>query len=215
MFSETSIIKEVNIINKVICYLLVIIGLFLIKDPMFIVLTNVILLLLTKNHKNIFIYNIVTTSFSVLTLLTGRGLWFDKVLLLILYTILLSKVTKLRDLRYVLELTMYKFKQKKITYKLFYGIYFLKNYKKHFRKMMLLKDDYSMKLDIKFIWFILKQSFLKAKEEEHSFEDVNKIRFYNYSKDRTYIEKNTWESWDTTYLICYIIILIIVIVYGR
>lgn len=215
MFSETSIIKEVNIINKVICYLLVIIGLFLIKDPMFIVLTNVILLLLTKNHKNIFIYNIVTTSFSVLTLLTVRGLWFDKVLLLILYTILLSKVTKLRDLRYVLELTMYKFKQKKITYKLFYGIYFLKNYKKHFRKMMLLKDDYSMKLDIKFIWFILKQSFLKAKEEEHSFEDVNKIRFYNYSKDRTYIEKNTWESWDTTYLICYIIILIIVIVYGR
>ena len=215
MFSETSIIKEVNIINKVICYLLVIIGLFLIKDPMFIVLTNVILLLLTKNHKNIFIYNIVTTSFSVLTLLTGKGLWFDKVLLLILYTILLSKVTKLRDLRYVLELTMYKFKQKKITYKLFYGIYFLKNYKKHFRKMMLLKDDYSMKLDIKFIWFILKQSFLKAKEEEHSFEDVNKIRFYNYSKDRTYIEKNTWESWDTTYLICYIIILIIVIVYGR
>ena len=215
MFSETSIIKEVNIINKVICYLLVIMGLFLIKDPMFIVLTNVILLLLTKNHKNIFIYNIVTTSFSVLTLLTGRGLWFDKVLLLILYTILLSKVTKLRDLRYVLELTMYKFKQKKITYKLFYGIYFLKNYKKHFNKMMLLKDDYSMKLDIKFIWFILKQSFLKAKEEEYSFEDVNKIRFYNYSKDRTYIEKNTWESWDTTYLICYIIILTIVIIYGR
>ena len=110
---------------------------------------------------------------------------------------------------------MYKFKQKKITYKLFYGIYFLKNYKKHFNKMMLLKDDYSMKLDIKFIWFILKQSFLKAKEEEYSFEDVNKIRFYNYSKDRTYIEKNTWESWDTTYLICYIIILTIVIIYGR
>lgn len=215
MFSETSIIKEVNIINKVICYLLVIIGLFLIKDPMFIVLTSIILLLLTKSYKKIFIYNILITVFSVLTLFTGSGLWFNKILLLALYTILLSRVTKLKDLRYVLELTLYKFNQKKITYKLFYGIYFLKNYKKHFNKMMLLKDDYSMKLDIKFIWFILKQSFLRAKEEEYSFEEVNKIRFYNYSKDRTYIEKNTWESWDTTYLICYIIILTIVIIYGR
>ena len=39
MFKETSIIKEVNILNKCICYLMVIVSLFIIKDPVFLTFT--------------------------------------------------------------------------------------------------------------------------------------------------------------------------------
>ena len=215
MFSETSILKEVNIVNKFICYLLVIISLILLKDPVFLTFVDGIFLLLSKNDKKIFVINILITIFSVTTIFNPQFLWISKLFFLALYTVLLKKVTELKDLRYVIENTLYKFNQKQITYKLFYFIYFLKNFKKSFNRMLLLSDDYEMKINPKFMWFVVKQSYNKAKLEKSNFEELNKIRFYNYSTTRTYIEENSWESWDTTYLICYIIILLIVIFYGR
>lgn len=215
MFSESSLIKEVNIINKFICYLLVIVGLILIKDPLFLVFVDIIFLLFSRYYKKTFIVNILMALFAFTTIFNPQFLWISKLFFLGLYTVLLKRVTELKDLRYVIESTLYKFNQKKITYRVFYGIYFLKNFKKHFNKMLLLSDDYEMKINPKLIWFIIKQSFNKAKLEKSTFEETNKLRFYNYSSTRTYIEKNTWESWDTTYLICYIIILLIVIFYGR
>lgn len=215
MFNETSIIKEVNIVNKFICYILVIISLILVKDPVFMVFVNGIFLLLSKNDKKIFIINILMAIFSFTVIFNPQFLWISKLFFLGLYTVLLKKVTELKDLRYVLENTLYKFKNKEITYKFFYYIYFLKNFKKSFNRMLLLSDDYDMKISPKFLWFVVKQSYNKAKLEKNNFEEINKMRFYNYSSTRTYIEENTWESWDTTYLICYIIILLIVIFYGR
>lgn len=215
MFNETSIIKEVNIVNKFICYILVIISLILVKDPVFMVFVNGIFLLLSKNDKKIFIINILMAIFSFTVIFNPQFLWISKLFFLGLYTVLLKKVTELKDLRYVLENTLYKFKNKEITYKFFYYIYFLKNFKKSFNRMLLLSDDYDMKISPKFLWFVVKQSYNKAKLEKTNFEEINKMRFYNYSSTRTYIEENTWESWDTTYLICYIIILLIVIFYGR
>lgn len=215
MFSETSMLKEVNIVNKFICYLLVVISLILIKDPVFLTFVDIIFLLLSKDDKKIFIINILMVIFSVTTIFNPQFLWISKLFFLGLYTVLLKKVTELKDLRFVIESTLYKFNNKQVTYKLFYVIYFLKNFKRHFNKMLLLSDDYEMKISPKLIWFILKQSYNKAKLEKNNFEEINKMRFYNYSATRTYIEENTWESWDTTYLICYIIILLIVIFYGR
>ena len=215
MFSETSIIKEVNIVNKFICYLIVIISLILIKDPLYLVFVDSIFLLLSKVNKKIFIINILVTVFAVTTLFNPQFLWISKIFFLALYTVLLKRVTDIKDLRYVIESTLYKFNNKQITYKFFYCIYFLKNFKKNFNKLLLLSDDYEMHITPKFIWFIVKQSYNKAKLEKDNFEQINKLRFYNYSNNRTYVEENTWESWDTTYLICYIIILLIVIFYGR
>lgn len=215
MFKETSIIKEVNILNKCICYLMVIVSLFIIKDPVFLTFTYLIFLLLSKGYRRIFIVNILMTLFSLYTIIYPQYLWISKIFFLVLYTILLKNVTNIKDLRYILEVTLYKFKNKKITYNTFYIIYFLKNFKKNFNRLLSLSDDYKMKFNIKYLFFIIKESYNKAKLERKNFEEINKLRFYNYKTERTYIEKIVWESWDITYLLCYVIILLIVIFYGR
>lgn len=215
MFSDSSIIKEVNIVNKVICYILVLVGLIILKDPVFLTFVDIIFLLLSGNNRKVFIINILITVFSVYTIFNPQFLWISKLFFLGLYTVLLKSVTEIKDLRYVLESTLYRFKQKQITYKVFYSLYFLKTFKNNFNRLIRLSDDYDMKLTPKFICFVFKQSFIKAKLGKDNFEEVSKMRFYNYASTRTYIEKNTWERWDTTYLICYIIILLLVIIYGR
>ena len=215
MFNDTSIIKEVNILNKVICYLLVILILIICKDNLYIILSNIFLLLITKQYIKLFKFNIIVTFLILLNLFFPHFLWIIKLCVLIIYTILLSKVTKLSELRYVIEVTLYRFKNKKITYKLFYSIYFIKNFKKYIKRMIILKDDYSIPLSFKFIIFILKQAYIKAKNDKKDFIIINNKRFYNISSNRTYIDKIRWESWDTNYLICHIVILIITFFYGR
>lgn len=215
MFSDTSIIKEVNIINKTVCYLMVLIMLVLGKSSLYIILVDMFFLLLTKNYKRIFIFNIILTIFVILNIFFPHFLWIIKLCFLIIYTLLLHKVTKINELRYVIEVTLYRFKNKRITYKLFYMIYFLKNFNKNVKRMLILKDDYLIKINPKFILFIIKQSYLKAKKSKYDFVSINSERFYNYSEKRTYIEKITWESWDNTYLVSHIIILFLTYFYGR
>ena len=215
MFSDTSIIKEVNIINKTLCYLLVLIMLILGKSPVYILIVDIFFLLLTKTYKKLFITNIVLTVLVILNIFFPHFLWIIKLLFLVLYTMLLKKVTKLTELRYVIEVTLYRFKNKQITYKLFYTIYFLKNFNKNVKRMLVLRDDYLIPLNPKFLFFILKQSYLKAKASKKDFVAMNSMRFYNYSENRSYIEKITWESWDNTYLVSHIIILLLTYFYGR
>lgn len=215
MFNDTSIIKEVNILNKVLCYILVLIMLIVGKDPIYILIVDMFFLLLTKSFKKMFITNILLTGLVVLNIFFPHFLWIIKILFLVLYTLLLKKVTKLSELRYVIEVTLYRFKNKKITYRLFYFIYFLKNFNNNIKRMLVLKDDYLIKLDFKFLYFIIKESYKKAKGARREFVVINSMRFYNYSEKRTYIEKITWESWDNTYLISHIIILVLTFFYGR
>ena len=215
MFNETSIIKEVNIINKVLCVIIVLFISILCNDITFILFIDIFLLLITKQYNHLFKYNLIVTILLLLNYLFPHFLWITKILLIIIYIILLSKVTRITELRYIIEKTLYKFKNKKITYRFFYLIYFLKKFKNHFNKMLVLKDDYAIKLTPKFLIFIIKESYIKAKNSKCDFIETNDIRFYNFLKERTYIEKITWESFDTSYLICHIIILIITLVYGR
>ena len=215
MFNDTSIIKEVNILNKVLCYILVLIMLIVGKDPIYILIVDMFFLLLTKSFKKMFITNIILTGLVVLNIFFPHFLWIIKMFFLVLYTLLLKKVTKLSELRYVIEVTLYRFKNKKITYRLFYFIYFLKNFNNNIKRMLVLKDDYLIKLDFKFLYFIIKESYKKAKAARGEFVVINSMRFYNYSEKRTYIEKITWESWDNTYLISHIIILVLTFFYGR
>jgi len=215
MFSDTSIIKEVNILNKTICYLFVLIMLIVGNAPIYILLMDIFFLLLTKNYRKLFISNLVLTGLIILNIFFPHFLWIIKFFFLVIYTILLKKVTKVSELRYIIELTLYRFKNKKITYKLFYVIYFLKNFNKHLKRMLILKDDYLIKLDFKFLFFIIKEAYLKAKASKKDFVVTNSMRFYNYSEKRSYIEKITWESWDNTYLVSHIIILLITFFYGR
>ena len=215
MFNDTSIIKEVNILNKVFCYILVLVMLIIGTDPIYVLIVDMFFLLLTKSFRKMFITNILLSILVILNIFYPHFLWIIKILFLVLYTLLLKKVTKLSELRYVIEVTLYHFKNKKITYKLFYCIYFIKSFNKNIKRMLVLKDDYLIKLSPKFLLFIIKESYLKAKASKKEFVVVNSMRFYNYSEKRTYIEKVTWESWDNTYLISHVIIFILTFFYGR
>lgn len=215
MFNDNSIIKEVNIINKFICYLIVIISLLLCKEVLFLLFINLFLLLITKQYKKLFITNIINIFISLLAIIFPQILWITKLIILIIYTILLKKVTQAIELRYVLESTLYRFQKKKITYKILYFIYFIKYFKYNIRKLYILKDDYEIKVDFKFIKFLISKSYHKTKYQLTELMEINKLRFYNYTKDRTYIEKITWESWDTSYLISHIIIFLLTCFYGR
>jgi len=215
MFNENSIIKEVNIINKVVCYLLVIICLLLCNEPIFMLFINLFLLLITKQYQNLFKTSIANSFILIFCIFFTHLLWITKLLTLIIYTILLKKVTKATELRYVLESTLYRFQTKKITYHILYIIYFIKYYKNNLKKLLILKDDYSIKVNFNFIKFIIQKSYQKTKVELKDLMEINKLRFYNYSKVRTYIEKPTWESWDTNYIVSHLIILLLTVFYGR
>lgn len=215
MFNTDSIIKEVNIINKVICYGIIILALLLCSEPIFIVFVNAFLLLITKQYQNLFKTNIFIIIVALLGILFPQILWITKLGILVIYTILLKKVTRAIELRYILESTLYRFQQKKITYKILNIIYFGKYFKRNIKRLMILKDDYGLNYNMNFISFMIKKSYHKTKEQMKEFIQTNKLRFYNDSNQRTYVEKPTWESWDTNYLIIHIIIFLLVCFYGR
>lgn len=215
MFNTDSIIKEVNIINKVICYAIVLISLLVCNEPIFIVFVNLFLLIITKQYDNLFKINIFIIAVALLGILFPQILWITKLGILIIYTVLLKKVTRAIELRYVLESTLYRFQQKKITYRILNIIYFGKYFKRNLKRLIVLKDDYGLNYNMKFIHFIIKKAYHKTKEQMKDFIQTNKLRFYNDSKNRTYVEKPTWESWDTNYLIIHIIIFLLTCFYGR
>ena len=215
MFSETSLIKDVNIVSKTLSYILVLIMVFICKDNVFLIFVDIISLMITKKYNKLFIFNIFVSILLVLNIFYPHFLWIIKIFLLAIYTILVSKVTKIAELRYIIEITFYGFKNKKLTYKLFYIIYFLKSFKRHFKRMLVLKDEYGIKVTPRFLMFVIKESYLKAKLSKESFIEINNQRFYNYSRTRTYMENITWESWDSNYLLCHILVLAITIFYGR
>ncbi len=215
MFNENSIIKDVNIINKAVSYLIIIISLFICSEPIFMLFINLFLLLITKQYQNLFKTSLINIAIIIISIFFTQFLWITKLLTLVIYTVLLKKVTKSTELRYILESTLYRFQSKKITYRILYVIYFARHYKNNIKKLLILKDDYSMKVDFNFIKFIIKKSYQKTKIELKDLMEINKLRFYNYSKERTYIEKPTWESWDTNYIVSHIIILLITLFYGR
>ncbi len=215
MFNTDSIIKEVNIMNKVICYAIVLFSLLVCKDSIFIIFVNLFLLLITKQYPNLFKINIFITAIALLTIVYPQILWISKLGILIIYTALLKKVTRSIELRYILESTLYRFQQKQITYKILCSIYFGKYFKKNLKRLMILKDDYGLNYSIHFVSFIIKKAYYKTKEQMKDFMQINKLRFYNDSKKRTYMEKPTWETWDTNYLLIHIIFALLTCFYGR
>ncbi len=215
MFNTDSIIKEVNILNKVICYGIILISLLVVKEPIFIGFVNLFLLLITKQYPNLLKMNILIVLVALLGIFFPQILWITKLGILIIYTILLKKVTRAIELRYVLESTLYRFQQKQVTYKILSFIYFGKYFKKNLKRLMILKDDYGLNYSIHFVTFMIKNAYHQTKEQMKEFMQLNKLRFYNDSKQRTYMEKPTWESWDTNYLVIHIFIFLLVCFYGR
>lgn len=215
MFSKNSLLHDVDIINKLICLIITIIGLVLINEPIFVLLINLLLLIMSNRSKILFKTNITNVGISIVFILFPQFLWISKIFILTNYYIMLKEITAAKELRYVLEKTLYRFQTREITYRILYMIYFLKYYKNNFKKILGLKEDYQLKGTYQLYSFLLKKTYQKTTAEMKDLLKYNKLRFYNYYKKRSYVEKHKWQSWDTTYLMIHLIIFVAVIIYGR
>lgn len=215
MFSKDSILYQINIFSKVLGIIIFIISLVLLHNTALLVLLGIGLLILSSKYKYLFRYSIFMTLIVILSSFYPQIMWISKILIFINYIVVLSKVTYSKDLRYLLEKTLYKFQNKKITYKVLYLIYILKYMKKNYKILNGLIDEYGLKKDFSMYKFLHEQSYIKAKHEMEETTTMVDLRYYNISKTRTYNDKPTWERWDTKYLIFYVLVLIFIIVYGR
>ncbi|HIT21558.1 MAG TPA: hypothetical protein IAB56_01115 [Candidatus Scybalousia intestinigallinarum] len=214
MFKKDSLLYEVNIISKLISSLLVIISLLFLNSTALIVLVSVILCFLSLEFKFISKVGIIGVLLSILATFYPQFLGITKFIIFIEYIMLIKKVTDSSELRYILEVTLYKFQSKKITYHILYIIYFFRYLKKNMKLLDNLREDYAIEKDFFYIRFSLKKALAKTKHEIHDLMEINELRFYNYTSKRTYIERPTWEKWDTNYLLFHIAVLIFAIIYG-
>ena len=165
MFNDNSIIKEVNIITKLLCYIIVFISLTICNDCIYLLFVNLFLLTITRQYNKLFKFNLISIFILLLCFYFKHLILIVKLLILVIYTILLKKVTKAVDFRYILESTLYRFNNKKITYHILYIIYFIRYYKKNIKNFSLLKDDYKIDFNFKFLVFIIKKAYKKTKLE--------------------------------------------------
>lgn len=214
MFSKDSILYQVNIISKFIGIFFALLGIILLRIPGFIVLLSVILLALSISFPYTFRYSIFSVIIALVASFFPQILWISKILIFINYLILVRKLTKANDLRYILEVTLYKFQSKKITYKILYMIYFFKYMKKNHKVLGILRDEYGIKKDWFYFKFSWKKAYQKTKYEMEEFIAMNNLRFYNFSSKRSYLERPTWERWDTGYVFFHLLLLIFIILYG-
>lgn len=215
MFKKDSILYQVNIFSKLIGIILFLITIILLQNIALIVLLSIGLFIISKNYKYISIYSLITLLITILISFFPQILWISKMLVMINYIIIVNKITYVKDVRYLVEKTLYKFQNKKLTYNVLYKIYILKYMKKNYRKLNNLIDEYGLIKNYETIKFLHKKAYIKAKNEIEEVINIINLRFYNYSKERTYIDKPTWERWDNKYILVFLIILLFVIVYGR
>ncbi len=215
MFKSNSIIYDINILSKAISLILVIISLIALQQPTFLVAFGLITLIIAFPLKNTSVIAMIAILFAIAANFIEGILWLPKLILLLVYLLLVKKFTKTSELRYLLEVTLYKFQSKQITFKILNIIYFFKQLRKNINIFDRLRDEYGMAKDFFYIRFSFKKAWKKTRYEMKEFIMMNDLRFYNYSKERTYIEKITWERWDTKYLLFHILIFIVTFLLGR
>lgn len=215
MFKSNSIIYDINIVSKAISLIIVVVSLIVLNQPTFLVALGLVSLVISFPFKNTSVISMIAVLFAIITNFVEGILWIPKVILLLVYLLLIKKFTKASELRYLLEVTLYKFQSKQITFKILNMIYFFKQLRRNINIFDRLRDEYGMAKDSFYIRFSFKKAWKKTKYEMKEFIMMNDLRFYSYSKERTYIEKTTWERWDTKYLLFHILILAITIVLGR
>lgn len=215
MFKTNSIFYDMNIISKIICIVIIGISFSLLRMPAYLVFFGLFLLIIAFEFKKTSIFAMIGILLSILATFYEKIFFIPKIILFIVYIYLVKKITKASELRYLLEKTLYKFQSKRITFKIIYIIYFFKQLQKNMRILDRLRDEYGMANDFFYFRFSLVKSWKKTRYEMKELITMNNLRFYNYSKQRTYVEKPTWEKWDTKYLLFHIAVLIFFVVYGR
>ncbi len=212
MFSKDSILYEVNITTKILSFIIFIVSIILCNNIYILLGLSLILLVISLRFKYLRVINFLLLIISVVVIFYQQYLWIIKIFLLLSYFIIYNKTIKLKDLRYLLEISLYKYQSKKLTYTFLYSIYFVIYYKSNLKKLLKLRDNYGFRNTLGSYFFILRMSYRRTKEEIKELIIVNNLRFYNNSKKRTYLEKPKWEIWDTCYFLIHFFVCLVIIV---
>lgn len=201
MFKKNSMLYSVNTIAKLLGLILFFIALIEMQANWFLLLFSLITVWISLSFPNLKYWTILGVGcffFGILVpWMTILGKWIQ----FSTYLILLVKITHIDGIRYFLEKSFYKKQNSALTRYLLDFTYYLKFVKENFTEYITLKDRYGFSLDAKFLWWGWRLSWKRAKEQLHEVSELYRIRFYNILKERTYVEKPTWESWDSVYVL--------------
>lgn len=215
MYNKESIIFDINMITKLLCYILFTSLIVINNNITFFILIEIIILIESRNEEIFFKYNILSICVFLFGILKPEILFVPKIFLLISYTYLLTKVVNIGQLRYLIEISFYKYKNNKLT-KLFLMImYYFKYIKVYINKYIDLRKSYGFQSSYWYTLFTIKQANRLTRTKIKELVKINEIRFYNYYNKKTYLEKIRFESWDYIYLSIHIILLVISILVRR
>ncbi len=209
MYNKESIIFDINMLTKIICYLLFIIFVFINKNIYLFIIIESLILIETRKEKISTKFNLATILLLLLSLMFNKILIIPKLLIIVAYTYLLTKVINLKQLRYLIEVTFYKYKNNKLTklfLKLIYYVRYINIYTEKYQK---LRMEYGINLTPHYRKFAIKKAHKLTKMKIQELVKMNEIRFYNYYNKKTYMEKIKFEKLDYCYLFIHIIILVI------
>lgn len=209
MYSKGSNLKNINIISKFIGLFFTLSSIFIVKNNYIYIIFAFVFLLINKDRK----LSIILTIISLI------NYFFDitfivKLLFIFTYLDMFINVVNFNEFRYFLEELFYK-RNNKTLYFFLHMTYFIRNLKNNIRNMLNLTKSYGLKLEFDTLKFILKQAFIKSKVETGNTMMIYKYRFYNLTNTKTYYEKDEIDSYDFKYILIYVIIFLLIYIYGR
>jgi len=209
MYSKGSNLKNINIISKFIGLLFTLSSIFITNNCYVFIIFSVLFILINKDRKLsfiLFIFTLINYFIDISVIV--------KLLFVLTYLDMFINVITFNEVRYFLEELFYK-RNNKTLYFFLYIIYFIKNMKNNIKKLFELNKSYGLKLDFDTFKFIMKQGYLKSKLETSKIMMIYKYRFYNLTNKKTYYEKDEIDSYDFKYILVYVIVFLLIYIYGR
>ena len=214
MFNHKSILYEVNPFLKIGCYIFFLLLVIFIHRSLYVVAFFAITYLLTGADELLQKTSAIGTGISLVTVFYPQLLWITKLGMLILYTMVLIKITNAEHLKYIVEKVFYRFQNKEITYVLTYSINYYKFLKENYQKIDRIRKEYGLEKKPEYQKTILKKARQKAKKEVAEVMTIYQLRFYNLYRTKTYYQKPSWARWDSDYLLGHIALFVTILLLG-
>ena len=211
MYNNLLCFRDVHIFSKIFSFLFCLLSIFMVSNPLYYLVIIGMFYVFFQNRKMFLLEILLLILFWVFDLF-GIVL---KLLFIISSIYLFIKTIDFQEVRYFIETLFYKKKQSKISYCCLYICYFFKYYFINFREFFRLLKSYGKDLSFSSIKYIIKMSFSKTKDKINNLMIIYRYRFYNSSSSKTYFERNRVTSFDLKYVLIFVIIFLIIYVYGR
>ena len=211
MYNNLLCFRDVHIFSKIFSFLFCLLSIFMVSNPLYYLVIIGLFYVFFQNRKMFLLEILLLILFCVFDLF-GIVL---KLLFIISSIYLFIKTIDFQEVRYFIETLFYKKKQSKISYCCLYICYFFKYYFINFREFFRLLKSYGKDLSFSSIKYIIKMSFSKTKDKINNLMIIYRYRFYNSSSSKTYFERNRVTSFDLKYVLIFVIIFLIIYVYGR